>query len=347
MVLPWHREQWDRLLGRRDSLHHGLLITGQPGIGKSEFALSLCKYLLCKEALKKTGGFCDGCQGCRLFDAGTHPDMHVLTTELESMEGRSGLIASYSDRYLDPREREKRAKPARVISVDQIRQLIERFSTHGHISNYRVALIYPADTMNLNAANALLKLLEEPPDDATLLLVSAEPGRLPATVRSRCTAIQLPLPDRDQALEWISDRIPPELQPAALQVARGSPLKAIALAESGFLEAMRDFHTKLCGIVEGEVEAVDVASRLAKTDFENSLHWLQIFVAELAAWRGAGKAPGWSQPIDFSINKISVDRIYMLYDKITGYRRSARSAGNEQLVLEDILLNLGKLAQNS
>ena len=114
------------MVGRRDSLHHGLLITGQPGIGKCEFALSLGKYLLCQDPQNRGNGYCDNCQGCRLFDAGTHPDLHVLTTELESMEGRLSLVSSYSDRYIDSREREKRAKPARVISIDQVRQLIDR-----------------------------------------------------------------------------------------------------------------------------------------------------------------------------------------------------------------------------
>ncbi len=87
MFYHWHQNEWDRTIANHDALHHGLLITGQPGIGKTEFALALSKYLLCQSPVETDNGFCENCPVCRLFDAGTHPDFHVLTTELESLEG--------------------------------------------------------------------------------------------------------------------------------------------------------------------------------------------------------------------------------------------------------------------
>lgn len=205
---PWSEAAWQRTLGSLDTLHHGLLITGQPGIAKREFGLALAHALLCETpGANGAIGACGACHNCTLFAAATHPDFHVLTTEREWRDGRLKLVAAYCDRYQDIAARDKRANPSRVIPIDQVRHLIEQFHAHAHTAKRKVALLMPADRMNINAANALLKLLEEPPADSVLILVSATPGYLPATIRSRCFQIAIPPPHADTAREWLRARL--------------------------------------------------------------------------------------------------------------------------------------------
>ncbi|MDD9885480.1 MAG: hypothetical protein OXU62_13310 [Gammaproteobacteria bacterium] len=208
---PWSEAAWQRTIGALDTLHHGLLITGQPGIAKREFGLALAHALLCEtpgaNGANGAIGACGACHNCTLFAAATHPDFHVLTTEREWRDGRLKLVAAYCDRYQDIAARDKRANPSRVIPIDQVRHLIEQFHAHAHTAKRKVALLMPADRMNINAANALLKLLEEPPADSVLILVSATPGYLPATIRSRCFQIAIPPPHADTAREWLRGRL--------------------------------------------------------------------------------------------------------------------------------------------
>jgi len=205
---PWSEAAWQRTIGALDTLHHGLLITGQPGIAKREFGLALAHALLCETpGANGANGACGACHNCTLFAAATHPDFHVLTTEREWRDGRLKLVAAYCDRYQDIAARDKRANPSRVIPIDQVRHLIEQFHAHAHTAKRKVALLMPADRMNINAANALLKLLEEPPADSVLILVSATPGYLPATIRSRCFQIAIPPPHVDTAREWLRGRL--------------------------------------------------------------------------------------------------------------------------------------------
>jgi len=206
---PWSMSAWRRALDSLDTLHHGLLITGQSGIAKREFGLALCQALLCEAPVTSGAqpGACGECRNCFLFNAGTHPDFHALTTEREWRDGRLKLVAAYCDRYQDIAAREKRANPSRVIPIDQVRRLIDNFHARAHTAARKVALILPADRMNINAANALLKLLEEPPDESILILLTATPGYLPATIRSRCFQIAIAPPDFEAAREWLRGRL--------------------------------------------------------------------------------------------------------------------------------------------
>lgn len=121
------------------------------------------------------------------------------------------------------------AKPSIEIKVDQIRALDGFLNLKSHRGGSRVALIHPAEAMNPNAANALLKGLEEPPGRAMFILVSHRPARLLATLRSRCVAVPVPVPDPAASLAWLEKQ---ELRDAKawLAFASGSPLQALAYA---------------------------------------------------------------------------------------------------------------------
>ena len=280
---------------------------------------------------------CGECRNCALFASATHPDFHVLTPETEWHDGRVDLIKKYCDRYQDIAAREKRAAPSRVIPVDQVRLLIERFGAHASIAARKIALIVPADRMNANAANALLKLLEEPPDGAVLILTSATPGYLPATIRSRCLQIPLPPPSAEVARQWLQNHLPEKAAERALQLTGGAPLDALKLHESGFLDLQNELQKGITELTAGKISALDLAAKLNKNDFQQTLDWLQRHNFQTIKKHHATEK---SAP-----DQLPPEPLFALHDKITHYQKIARDQLNEQLALEELILSLQNAMQ--
>ena len=161
MMYPWLERPFKRLTKRGRALPQGVLLTGPKGIGKFVLAREIARSLLCAGAENRPG--CNKCQGCHLFDAGNHPDYHLLTNEQTVETGDPALVAP-GERYLAQvgGRTSVRARPKRVIGVDQARMLTEELRSTPHYAVGKVVVIYPADELNVNAANALLKVLEEP-----------------------------------------------------------------------------------------------------------------------------------------------------------------------------------------
>jgi len=335
MNLPWNQSEWSRIAAT-ENLHHGLMISGVSGVGKREFCLSLGQYLLCDQAVE--GTFCGQCQNCRLFAAGTHPDFHLLTSELENATSRLPLVTAYSDRYQDIQARERKAKPGQIIPINQVRTLIDRFLTHPHIADRKVALIMPAEVMNANAANALLKLLEEPPGNSFLLLMSSTPGFLPATIRSRCMTVDLPTPVKSEARRWLTLFMKPNDADRALSVAVG-PADAKTAFENGLLEIHSQYLTKILALVENNQDAVKLAREFSQSGLAPFLYWFQRFICELLTWRVGATPPLWAKRWRIDSKLLPVNQLYSLYDRINFYRQIVREPINEQMAIEDLMLS--------
>lgn len=234
-LYPWQQKVWD-LLGRQvERLHHALLLHGPAGIGKLAMAERLAQALLC-EAGDGAARPCGACEGCRWFQAESHPDFRRLEPEalarrIAGDEGEEPAAASAS----------RAAKPSQEIKVDQVRGLDSFLSLRSHRGRRRIVLVHPAEAMNANAANALLKALEEPQPGAHFILVSHRPARLLATIRSRCAAVPMPVPDLQLARAWLKDQGVAEAE-AWLAFAGGSPLQALTYASepSGPVAVMRE-----------------------------------------------------------------------------------------------------------
>lgn len=211
---------WNRLAEMRGRLPHALLFHGRPGIGKLRLAEVLAQSLLC-ESQPKDGLACGGCQACAWFGAGNHPDYRLIQPEAltPADEDLDGEIAE-----------EGKKKPSKQIKIEQIRALSDFLNVGSHRRGHRVVLIYPAESMNPGAANALLKSLEEPSAGVIFLLVSHQPRRLLPTVRSRCHALALSLPPRAASLRWLKEQ-GSKATPAELAFAGAAPLAATALPE--------------------------------------------------------------------------------------------------------------------
>ena len=225
MMHPWNDALFESLRRRAGRLPHALLIHGARGTGKLALAERFAQLLLC-EAPDPARKPCGACAGCRWLAAGSHPDFRRLEPEALAPQPAA-----------EPEEGEpaaKRGKPSIEIKVEQVRELAGFLNVGSHRGRFRVALMHPAEDMNANAANALLKGLEEPPPGAVFLLVSHRPARLLPTIRSRCVAVPVSIPPRDAGLKWLSDQ---GVQDAGrwLAYAGGAPLLALDYAEKADL----------------------------------------------------------------------------------------------------------------
>jgi DNA polymerase III subunit delta' len=217
---PWNAPIFESLRRATERLPHALLIHGARGTGKLALAECITQLLLC-EAADAARKPCGTCEGCRWLRAGSHPDLRRV--EPEALAREPALEAEQGEGPA------KKGKPSTEIKVEQVRELAGFLNLRSHRGRLRVALVHPAEDMNPNAANALLKGLEEPPAGAVFLLVSHRPARLLPTIRSRCVALPVPLPAREEALKWLSAQ---GTQDAArwLAYAGGAPLSALDYA---------------------------------------------------------------------------------------------------------------------
>ncbi len=203
------------------TLNHGWIIAGPRGIGKATFAARIARAKLAPEALlNDTTLACDpGHPMVRLVDQRAHPDLFI------------------AERIYD----EKKKKVETDLPVDRIRQMTARLHHTASSGHGRVAIIDPADAMNANAANALLKILEEPPTNTLILLLANSPGALLATLRSRCRMIRLRPVATKTLAALLADDLgldAPEANRLA-EAARGRPGYALDLATQGGAEAIR------------------------------------------------------------------------------------------------------------
>lgn len=207
-AFPWQDSLWQQLAGRAQHAH-AYLLHGPVGIGKRALAERLMARLLCQKPQGLDA--CGQCKSCMLLKAGSHPDNYVL----------------------EPEEADK------AIKVDQVRELVGFVVQTAQMGGRKVVLIEPAEAMNNNAANALLKSLEEPSGDTVLLLVSHQPSRLLPTVKSRCVQQACPLPSEAMSLAWLAKALPDcaeEERAELLTLAAGSPLAAVTLQAQGVRE---------------------------------------------------------------------------------------------------------------
>lgn len=228
--LPWHEATARAWLGRRERFAHAWLIHGAAGIGKLDFAAAAAASLLCESP--RDGLACGACIACGWVKSGNHPDLRRIRPEAVALEeGADAAPDSEDGAEAAPTGASKRA-PSKEIRIDQIRSLESWFNTATHRGGYRVALLYPAQALNIISANALLKVLEEPPPNTVFLLVIEAPDRLLPTLVSRCRRLPLAAPAPDVALAWLREQ---GVRPAEgwLAAAGGAPLGALRLAQQG------------------------------------------------------------------------------------------------------------------
>lgn len=322
MTYPWledasrHLDQ--SLFGERRI--HACLLAGPRMLGKVALAMSKAAVLLCPDPREGAQGreACGACRSCRLLTGGAHPDLQVITFEYRPK----------------PNDNELRTE----LVVEQIRDLTAALSLTNMLSPCKVAIIHPADAMNRMAANALLKTLEEPPGSSVLILVANEAARLPLTVRSRCQAIQVRMPEHQQAKNWlIAERnADAETAEAALSAAAGSPLLAAQLISDGSLDTYREVERSLARVQSDGNAVGAVLEELSKSDPVLVWSWISLIAAhrlKLGLTRGRG-----SPSADGS------DRIARLQILADHNRRLVSSPVRKDLLLRDWLIQWARVA---
>ena len=274
------------------TLHHGYLFGGPDGVGKELCARTLAQAANCE---REDGDACGVCGPCRRVAARNHVDVVFVLPEAEQVSRGWAGRADFD------------TTPSREIKIAQIRKLQERLSFKALEARRKFALILCADAMNVQAQNALLKTLEEPPDDTTLGLVSASPNALLPTIRSRCLKLSFaPLP-----LDFVAERVAKEKK-ADLATAR----LCAALAD-GSLGAALQFDP---ATLERRKELLERLEALSAGDARAAL----AFAADFAAER--------------SLAEVHLDLICAWYRDVT----ALASGGSEDAIANRDLLDLAR-----
>ncbi|ULQ46261.1 DNA polymerase III subunit delta' [Flagellatimonas centrodinii] len=246
--LPWQAPLLSTLRQQQAAgqLGHALLITGPAGVGKRHLAHALVAASLCEQGGDSA---CGTCPACARLAAGSHPDRQ----------------------WLQRRADDKTGKLRRDISIEQIREMIERVMLSAQYGRGKFVLIDPVDALNGAGRNALLKTLEEPPAETVLLLISERPLELPATVRSRCRQLRLAPPPAAEAAQWLS-RQGHDAQ--LLPWAGGAPLQAAAWSESQQGAHFQRWAQGLTAIARGRTEPLALAAEIGRDEVAGFVEWL-------------------------------------------------------------------------
>jgi DNA polymerase-3 subunit delta' len=310
----WLAPLRERLAAMRGQgrLPHALLLLGQAGAGQFELAIWLAALVLCDRDGDRA---CGECAGCRLFLAGTHPDFYRVGLEEE----------------------------AAVIKVEQIRDLSESFSLKSYRGRSKLAIIDPADAMNINSFNALLKTLEEPSDNTYLILTASRSDRLPRTIVSRSARLRLPLPAPSEALAWLNRRRKHAGWERLLALANGAPFLALQYDEAGLEEIDAAMQKTLDSAAMGQLDVIATAASWSRNEPMARLFWLESWLT--------GQLREAALPSDVvNNNRLPWLRVsgrepmirasYRLLDALREARLQASGALNTQLLFEGLLISL-------
>ena len=249
-LCPWLAPAFEHLQAARRAqrLGHAWLIAGPSGIGKLNLALVAAHQLL--------------------RDPASPPQPLGPAEALAALGARYAPADHDADLHWIHPEDDKN-----TVSVEQIRDLIDAISLTAHRGAAKVVIIEPADAMTAPAANALLKTLEEPAGDAYLFLLSSQPGRLPATIRSRCQRLDVRRPPPAALATWlgVTDTT---VVADAWQMAGGAPLRVAALLSADDPHKNNELRTIIAAISDGSADPIAIADTWAKGDTELVLIWL-------------------------------------------------------------------------
>lgn len=315
--MPWLDQPLQRIAERyRDGrLPHALLIRGGRGIGKRRFAEVIAGLLLCSQPTGSRA--CGQCRQCLLVQAGSHSDLRTVTPDPE------------------------RKTP--IISIAQIRSLTEFAFGSAQVAHRKVAIIDRADQLNINAANALLKTLEEPPEDVTLLLVQESGRPLLPTINSRCQQILMACPGDDEALQWLKTSAGPDADPdslrRALALAGGAPRLALEMLSSGIIECQTEAEEGFRRFLKSQQSVSDTSCQFKKLELEGALALMDSWLLQMARLAAGGDESGlpFTEVLKYLVSVNPPHRIYDLLEATRETRRTMTYNANPELEIQRLL----------
>jgi DNA polymerase-3 subunit delta' len=329
-LYPWQTESWQALQGLHARLPHALLLKGAQGIGKLDLALNFAQSLLCEKP-NADGMACQECSSCHWFEQDSHPDFRLVQPD--------AMTAAE-----DGEEKAGAKKPSREISVDQIRDLSSFTNLSAHCGGYRVVVIHPAEALNNNAANSLLKTLEEPTDKLLFLLVTHKPQQLLPTILSRCLSFAVHTPTREVGAAWLAQQGVANPEQALAQTGF-APLQALGWAESG--EGSEERSMLLAAICQpAKLDALALADSLQRSAPVHVIHCLQQWCHDLTSAKLAGSVryfPAQAVEIGKLADNVPSVALMRFQKELLEAKRAAFHPLNPRLVMESLLLSYRQL----
>lgn len=339
--LPWHAAAWDALLSLKDRGTHAVLLHGMRGIGKKSLGFDFAQAALCERPLPD-GRACGKCSSCRLMEAGSHPDFRfVLPDALGTLRpGHASEETEGDDGRTETEPGDKATRASREIRIDQVRALSDFANLATHRGGLRVVLLAPAEALNPPAANAMLKLLEEPPAQTLFLLVTDSVDELMPTIRSRCVLVRTEAPPWEIAVEWLAGQGVAAAE-TALAEAGGAPLLALQ-AVGGAVEA--EWRQRLLEALAGGdgSDAAEIVRRVPReVAVAPALAVMQRWCWDLLGYRSAGRVRyhrSHQTAIARLAGKASDDGLWAWAAALTKAQASSEHPLNARLVVESMLL---------
>ena len=341
LIFPWFHPIWQGLaLDSQESFPHGIIFSGLPGIGKQHFAELVIQSLLCLNTGQgedeKHNLACNHCRACNLYASGANADYR----ELVLLEGKT------------------------QIGIEQVRDSITWVNSTHQFNAKKVLFVSQAELMTVQAANSLLKTLEEPPADTIIILLVEHIESLIPTIRSRCRMIHLPEPERHVAKQWLQGQeglqgksldcldnatVPDGDNSAKvdldllLDICFNAPLKVLALANGEELQQRQLIIEQILAIMDKQQDPLLVAKNLEKLEAKNVIFWFYALVMDMIRCKN-------QVALTFIMNKDylqqyqaisdSVDLLLLdqLYGDLNKYYQQRSSQLNQQLLLESLLI---------
>lgn len=321
--LFWLTKPWQELVKRagQNRLPHALMLSGSNAVGKTEFAQHLAQWLLCLDENKLPQGKpCEQCHSCNLFKAGNHPDYI----------------------YIEPEGKSKQ------ILIGQIREANQRLTETPSISSSQVLIINPADVMNINASNAFLKTLEEPPGAARIILLSDYYGAIMPTIKSRCQRLNLVSPSVNATQKWLAQQgfNNHEQNQRAINQHAGAPLAILEFLEQGGVELQLDWEASFIDWINHQASLQTMVNNWGKLELSDVLNRLYKYLLDWGKCALGVEQDGLTnQSIYalFSTRRLQQDKLNALQKRLLEllvFVHAGVGNYNKTLLLESILLDL-------
>lgn len=333
MIFPWQKQLWQQLGGQ--AFPHAFLIHGPKGIGKLHFAKVLAQALLC-ETSRPGLDPCESCLSCHWYRQESHPDFKLLQPEAFETVEEPGTDTGSG----------RTKQGGSQIAVGQIRALAGFLDLSAHRQGKKVVLVHPADELNVNAANALLKTLEEPPRDTVLLLVAHRIHRILPTVRSRCRALPMRIPIPEESTAWMLEE-GIEHPAQALADAGFAPLQALDNTRGDYPERRKSFLEHLAARA---FDPVGFAATHEGRELPQVLGWLQKWTYDLVSMRLTGHIrynPDFKQTLQELAKHADAVQLERFYRALVLGESRVRHPLNPRLVLEHLFLSYQRCMQGA
>ena len=315
---PWYRSITSQLNGlqQQQRLPHAILLSVPGETSELEFLWHLSMSLLCRDSSE--GQPCGQCSSCQLMLANTYPDFKLVSLQYD--DGKKKLNKN--------------------IKIEQIRELIHEVYLTRSYDNLKIAVIYPADRMSIAGANSLLKTLEEPAENALIILATHNPGKIPVTIRSRCQQWTLRLPPTGQALEWLGEEgLNNEKAAQYLDLADGDPLLATRLFAIEYVELVAGFKQQFSQYLKNQIDVVKLSQFLSSNDIS--------LVRRLVSMVVRAYCQQYSGLQGSAMNKNSARDMLDLMAQIERQLMIEENNLDIQLQLEDVLISIKQIIVRS